>query len=291
MIIHSFPVQTQSLANGQVWSQTCALEWYQTAKPKEIPCVVWIGFLLRDLCAALRHGKPPALEHTSKVMHWDCLRVMAPSHLDGQFLGWWSLAHVKHCRWYSSLGVLLPGRSNYQLYGLCSTWLEEILMCSTILTISEVWARQYNLRIFWEQCPKGEYILGMLFRFRHGMMHHRVSVWQRICIPERNMMGVGSGVRRQVAITKKVPFMVLVLTALSSVQYVNSCWSEHKNVSCADAQVRPASSLTCWRGPLMAHGIHNSHLVTISNCHCCTTLHMWTALAGHPNLSTDFTSL
>jgi hypothetical protein len=54
----------------------------------------------------------------------------------------------------------------------------------------------------------------MLFRFGHGMMHHRVSVWQRICIPERNMMGVGSGVTRQVAITEKVPFTALVLRHL-----------------------------------------------------------------------------
>src|ERR1700733_9082906 len=34
------------------------------------------------------------------------------------------------------------------------------------------------------------------------------------------------------------------------------------------------SFATCWRGPLLAHGIHESRLVTISNCHCCTTLHM-----------------
>ena len=44
---------------------------------------------------------------------------------------------------------------------------------------------------------------------------------------------------------------------------------------------------TCWRGPLLAHGIHESLLVTIWNCHCCTTLHMWIALAGHPALKSQ----
>jgi hypothetical protein len=55
----------------------------------------------------------------------------------------------------------------------------------------------------------------MFFGFGHGMMHHRISVWQRICIPERNVMGVGGGTK--VAMTEKVSFTALMLGHLRDV--------------------------------------------------------------------------
>jgi hypothetical protein len=57
----------------------------------------------------------------------------------------------------------------------------------------------------------------MFFGFGHGMMHHRVGVWQRICIPERNVMGVGGSMMRQVVIAEKVPFTALMLGHLRDV--------------------------------------------------------------------------
>jgi hypothetical protein len=49
------------------------------------------------------------------------------------------------------------------------------------------------------------------------MVHHRISKWQRICIPEWNVMGVRSLVWEQVLVTEKVPLMTLMPSHLRNV--------------------------------------------------------------------------